>query len=167
MTAPSKSLLIRDPLPGDEAAWRRLWAGYCAFYEKTVPETVTAYTWTRIATPGGAMLGRVALWEGDVAGFTVSVLHEGSWTLHPICYLEDLFVDEKARGHGIGRTLIADLLSLAKERGWSRLYWHTRARKRAGPAPLRRVCGSGRFRPLPHRSRLDGRPASALPPCPS
>jgi GNAT superfamily N-acetyltransferase len=63
------------------------------------------------------------------------VLHEGSWTVHPICYLEDLFVDEKARGHGIGRALIADLLSLAKERGWGRLYWHTRE----GNAPARRL----------------------------
>ena len=27
------ALLIRDPRPDDEAAWRRLWAGYVAFYE--------------------------------------------------------------------------------------------------------------------------------------
>lgn len=135
MTAPGQSLLIRDPTPGDEAAWRRLWAGYCAFYERTVPEDVTASTWKRIVTPGGTMLGRLAPWQGEVVGFTISVLHEGSWTVHPICYLEDLFVDERVRGHGIGRALITDLLSLAKQRGWSRLYWHTRE----GNAPARRL----------------------------
>ena len=41
------------------------------------------------------------------------------------CYLEDLFVAEAARGHGLGRALIDDLVSLARSRGWSRVYWHT------------------------------------------
>jgi GNAT superfamily N-acetyltransferase len=128
-------LLIREPLPGDEAAWRRLWAGYCAFYQTTVTEAVTASTWRRLMIPEHAMFGRIALWKGDIVGFTISVLHEGSWTVHPICYLEDLFVDQNARGHGIGRALIADLLSLARERGWGRLYWHTRR----GNVPARRL----------------------------
>jgi GNAT superfamily N-acetyltransferase len=135
VTAPGKSLLIRDPLPDDEAAWRHLWAGYCAFYESTGAEAVTAATWKRIVTQGGTMLGRIALLDGVVRGFSISVLHQGSWTIRPICYLEDLFVDAKARGHGVGRGLITDLLKLAKERGWGRLYWHTRA----GNATARRL----------------------------
>ena len=98
-------------------------------------EAVTAGTWARILTPGSPLFGRIAEWKGELAGFTVSVLHQGSWTLDPICYLEDLFVAPKARGHGIGRALIADLLGRAKERGWSRLYWHTRQ----GNAPARRL----------------------------
>ena len=89
-----------------------------------MPEAVTAGTWARILTPGSPLFGRIAQWKGDVAGFTVSILHQGSWTLDPICYLEDLFVAPSARGRGIGRALIADLLGRAKERGWSRLYWH-------------------------------------------
>jgi GNAT superfamily N-acetyltransferase len=120
------ALLIRDPRPEDEAAWRRLWAGYVAFYESEVSAEVTEATWRRLLTPGSNMLGRIAEWHGDVAGFTVSVLHPTSWTLTPACYLEDLFVDPGMRGHGIGRALIEDLLTIARERGWSRLYWHTR-----------------------------------------
>jgi GNAT superfamily N-acetyltransferase len=131
----SRLLVIRDPAPHDEGAWRVLWTGYCAFYETSVAEAVTAGTWARILTPGSPLFGRIAEWKGEVAGFTVSVLHQGSWTLDPICYLEDLFVAPKARGHGIGRALIADLLARAKERGWSRLYWHTRQ----GNAPARRL----------------------------
>jgi hypothetical protein len=45
----------------------------------------------------------------------------------PICYLEDLFVDPEVRGLGVGQALIADLLKLGTERGWSRIYWHTRS----------------------------------------
>src|SRR5262245_34303367 len=113
----------------------RAHGGYCAFYETNVPDAVTAGTWTRMLTPGSPLFGRIAEWKGGVAGFTVSVLHQGSWTLDPVCYLEDLFVAPKARGYGIGRALITDVLARAKERGWSRLYWHTRK----GNAPARRL----------------------------
>ncbi|OYX22644.1 MAG: hypothetical protein B7Z10_12885 [Rhodobacterales bacterium 32-66-7] len=41
------------------------------------------------------------------------------------CYLEDLFVSPDARGHGLGRALIDDLITLARAKGWARLYWHT------------------------------------------
>jgi GNAT superfamily N-acetyltransferase len=119
-------LLIRNPKPEDEAAWRRLWSGYVAFYESEVSEEVTEATWLRLLSPDSNMFGRVAEWQGEVAGFTVSVLHPGSWTLKPMCYLEDLFVDPDRRGHGIGQALIEDLVTMGRERGWSRLYWHTR-----------------------------------------
>ncbi len=123
---PAPALVIRDPRPGDEAAWRLLWSGYIAFYESEVSEAVTVATWQRLFMPGSGMFGRIAEWDGAVFGFTVSVVHPGSWTLSPVCYLEDLFVDPKMRGHGLGRALIEDLVALARDRGWSRIYWHTR-----------------------------------------
>ena len=53
-------MLIRDPRPEDEAAWRRLWSGYVAFYESEVSDEVTAATWQRLLTPGSNMFGRIA-----------------------------------------------------------------------------------------------------------
>jgi GNAT superfamily N-acetyltransferase len=61
------------------------------------------------------MFGRIATWEDEVVGFTIAVVHPGSWTLAPVCYLEDLFVDPAARGRGIGRALIEDLLQRSAE----------------------------------------------------
>src|SRR3984957_8300238 len=123
---PHLTPFLRDPVAADEAAWRELWSGYNAFYETTVPEAVTARTWQRILDPAAPIFGRLAVVNDDVAGFSISVLHEGTWVVAPICYLEDLFVSPKIRGQGLGRMLIADLVDRAKSKGWSRLYWHTR-----------------------------------------
>ncbi|MBB2964112.1 GNAT family N-acetyltransferase [Methylobacterium sp. R2-1] len=128
-------MTIRDPAAADEADWRRLWVGYLAFYGEDLAEAVTAATWRRILDPASPVFARVAEREKRLVGMTVNVLHEGTWTVAPICYLEDLFVAPDARGTGLGRALIADLIALGKEQGWSRLYWHTET----GNAQARRL----------------------------
>jgi ribosomal protein S18 acetylase RimI-like enzyme len=120
-------MIIRDPSAQDEAAWRRLWSAYNAFYSVTLPDTVTQQTWQRILDPHSAIFARLAEDHGEVIGFSVSVLHEGTWTAEPICYLEDLFVDPGSRRQGAGWLLIQDLVDRAQTQRWSRLYWHTRA----------------------------------------
>jgi GNAT superfamily N-acetyltransferase len=117
---------IRDPHPADERQWRQLWAGYIGYYESKIPEEITAATWRRMLDPASAIHGRVAVSNGNVAGFAIYILHEATWTLGPACYLEDLFVAPETRGQGIGRALIDDLMQLGHQRGWSKLYWHTR-----------------------------------------
>jgi GNAT superfamily N-acetyltransferase len=122
---------IRDAIPTDEHSWRRLWAGYIAFYGAAVSEEVTAATWERVLDPAAPIIGRMAEQKGAVIGFALAVLHAGTWVTQPICYLEDLFVDPNARRSGVGYALIADLLQMGQQRGWSRLYWHTRSNNTA------------------------------------
>jgi GNAT superfamily N-acetyltransferase len=124
--ADTSAIAVRSLTEADSDSWRFLWDGYLAFYEASVPEEITQSTWLRLLD-GTTMIGRVAEREGRVLGFSASVLHEGTWTSAPICYLEDLFVNPDARGGGIGGALIEDLIQLGRQRGWSRLYWHTRA----------------------------------------
>jgi GNAT superfamily N-acetyltransferase len=124
---PQPTILIRDPVSGDETAWRELWSQYNDFYEVSIPEAVTARTWQRVLDPASTIFGRLAVAESEVAGFTISMLHETTWAIGPVCYLEDLFVAPKFRGRGIARLLIQELVDRAKSNGWSRLYWHTRA----------------------------------------
>jgi ribosomal protein S18 acetylase RimI-like enzyme len=40
-------------------------------------------------------------------------------------YLEDLYVDPKVRGGGVGRALINELEKIATQAGSKRLYWTT------------------------------------------
>jgi len=119
-------LTVRDLQAGDEAGWRVLWKGYNRFYATELPDAVTARTWRRLLDPHSPVIGRAAERDGQVAGFSHSVLHESTWRAAPVCYLEDLFVDPASRGGGIGRALMDDLVALGRQRGWSRLYWHTR-----------------------------------------
>lgn len=118
---------VRECRAEDETAWRRLWADYNHFYRATIPDLVTSTTWSRVVDPAAPVIGRLAESGGKSVGISVSVLHAGTWTMDPVCYLEDLFVDAAARGQGVGRALIEDLIALAGARGWSRLYWHTEA----------------------------------------
>ena len=87
---------------------------------------MTARTWQRILDPNSNIFCRLAVTDNLTMGFSICVLHEGTWTVTPICYLEDLFVEPKFRGKGIGRLLIQDLVDRARASSWSRIYWHTR-----------------------------------------
>ena len=119
------TVTIRDARPEDEARWRALWADYLAFYEVAVDADITDSTWRRVFDPASAIFMRVAEVDGAVAGFSLSLTHEGTWIHGKDCYLEDLFVDQSIRGKGIGRALLDDLVDLCRTNGWSRLYWHT------------------------------------------
>lgn len=126
---------VRDPMPGDEATWRALWDGYCAFYQERIGESVTATLWNRLLTPGWGVFARLATLrdasgagaEPAVVGIAHVVVHPGTWSTAPNAYLEDLYVSPEARGRGVGDALIADLAAMGRQRGWNRLYWHTRA----------------------------------------
>ena len=122
---PQSPTLIRPALPADEAAWRQLWQSYCEFYRTTLPDTVTTRTWSRILDPDSGVLCIVAEVDGQVYGFANCVIHENTWELQPVCYLEDLFVVASARGRGVGKALIEWLRNAMRAEGWARLYWVT------------------------------------------
>jgi GNAT superfamily N-acetyltransferase len=118
--------VIRAALPGDQAAWRKLWHGYCDFYGASIADAVTERTWKRILDPDSAIMCIVAEVDGQVYGFANCVVHENTWEIQPVCYLEDLFVIPAARGRGIGKALIDWLRNAMRAEGWARLYWMTR-----------------------------------------
>ncbi|KAA3510957.1 N-acetyltransferase family protein [Agrobacterium rosae] len=118
-------LSIRDASSQDQAEWLGLWSDYLAFYNVDLADEVTAHTWERIIDPASRVSARLAVLHGQVVGFAIHHFHDSTWVKTPDCYLEDLFINANIRGKGIGRALIDDLISICKDKGWSRLYWHT------------------------------------------
>ena len=123
----STAVSIRPASPHDEAAWRTLWAGYCRFYEVELGSAVTARTWQRICDPTSSIKAIVAEHPTlGVIGMANYILHDNTWELSPVCYLEDLFVDPGQRAAGVGAALIDWLVAAMGRHGWSRIYWMTK-----------------------------------------
>ncbi|MGB7262525.1 MAG: GNAT family N-acetyltransferase [Albidovulum sp.] len=117
---------ITTIVTGDKSEWLALWQAYLSFYEVNLDPAVTEHTWARLTDPSSPLNGRLARGEdGRALGFALHHHHVSTWVAGEDCYLEDLFVDAQARGMGVGRALIDDLIALARTHGWNRLYWHT------------------------------------------
>ena len=61
--------------------------------------------------------------DGEPRGFALFFHNFSTFEGKPGIYLEDLFVEPEARGHGLGKALLAHLAALAVERGCARLEW--------------------------------------------
>lgn len=118
--------LIRALLPEDKPQWLALWQGYLTFYETKLAPEITEETWNRLLVASGNIEGLVAVSAtGEIIGFTHYLLHGGTWGPGPVCYLEDLFVSEGARGSGAGHALIEALAKKGRAAGWQQIYWQT------------------------------------------
>lgn len=110
----------------DRPRWTKLWTAYLAFYKLSLPDEIFERTWTRLLN-GTAIHGLAARIDGQIVGLTHFLFHESAWTMAPVCYLQDLFVDDTARGHGVGRALIEAVAARARMRDSVRLYWMTQS----------------------------------------
>lgn len=123
-------MIIRPIQDGDEAKWRALWQGYLTFYKVSLAPDVTDNTWARISESRDGFSAFVALskdadGKDEMVGFAICLLHPSTWSPRPSCYLEDLYVNEAARGKGAGRALIETVYKFAEALKCHRVYWHT------------------------------------------
>ena len=116
---------LRNATPSEETHFLRLWHGFCTGYDMELPPEVTAFTWARLMDPSNPMTLRLACLDGTPQGFAIHQHHPSTWVMGDDGYLEDLYVDPAARGQGLGRALIEDLITIGRANGWRRLYWLT------------------------------------------
>jgi GNAT superfamily N-acetyltransferase len=111
--------------PEDRDRWEVLARGYKDFYETVVSDEGYEWTWERLRA-GAEAHGLGARLDGRLVGIAHYLFHATFWEAADACYLQDLFVDEAARGHGVARALIDRVAEAARERGASRYYWTTK-----------------------------------------
>ena len=118
--------LIRPLQPEDRDDWQRLWTGYLAFYNTTVPDTVYASTFARlIGSDPQDFDALIATVEGRPVGLAHFLFHRHAWKIEQVCYLQDLYVADEARGTGLGRALIEAVYARADAAGAPAVYWLT------------------------------------------
>jgi GNAT superfamily N-acetyltransferase len=119
------SFVIRPIEPADRARWEPLWQGYQTFYKVELAAGVTETTWQRFFDGIEPVNALVAEEGKELLGLVHYLFHRSTWMIGPICYLQDLFTAEKARGKGVGRALIEAVYARAPAAGAPRVYWHT------------------------------------------
>ena len=96
--------MIRDATPDDVPVIAELIRAL-AEYERLSHEVVLDESELRTYLFGERPYAEVILAEeaGEVVGFALFFHNYSTWTGKPGIYLEDLFVHEWARGHGLGK----------------------------------------------------------------
>jgi GNAT superfamily N-acetyltransferase len=125
----ASQIRVRPIAPGDFAAWLPLWHGYNAFYGRVgataLAEEITQTTWRRFFDAYEPVHALVAESDGQLLGLVHYLFHRSTTRIEPLCYLQDLFTVDAARGHGVGRALIEGVYARAQTAGCSRVYWQT------------------------------------------
>lgn len=124
-SAPTANVIIRPVGPDERAAWEPLWDGYIRFYKATLANGASDVAWSRFHDPAEPMHLLGAYVDGKLTGIVQYLFHRSTWTPGNYCYLQDLFVDDSARGLGLGRKLIEAVYEKASEAGASRVHWLT------------------------------------------
>jgi GNAT superfamily N-acetyltransferase len=65
----------------------------------------------------------IAEHDSQPAGFALSFFNYSTWVGRPGVYVEDLFVEPKLRGLGIGKALLQRTAAIAVENGCRRMQW--------------------------------------------
>ena len=106
-------------------SWSRLWKQYLLFYETQKSKEIFDLTFSRLIDANEPCEGYIALMDGNAVGIVHCIYHLHLWQEEKICYLQDLFVDENYRKHGVAQKLIAQIYESADHRNARGVYWLT------------------------------------------
>ena len=126
---------VRPLADRDHDRWRTLYAAYAAFYRTEQTDEQAERTWRWLRDPTSPVDGLVVEdRHGTVAGLAHVRPFPRPLSASTGGFLDDLYVDEPARGTGAVDALLAALRERAAERGWSVVRWitaHDNARAQA------------------------------------
>ena len=118
------SLSVRAAEPADVAEILRLIRALATYERKTdAVEATEASLQETLFGADARVFAHVALNGQRIVGLAVWFMNYSTWTGRPGIYLEDLVVDEEARGGGAGRAVLAAVAREAVRRGCARIDW--------------------------------------------
>ncbi len=125
----SDDISIRFVQRSDYERWLPLWDGYNEFYGRSgataLAGEITEMTWSRFFDAYEPVHALVAERDGELLGLAHYLFHRSTTAIEPVCYLQDLFTAQAARGKGVGRALIKGTYEQAQRAGTQRVYWQT------------------------------------------
>jgi GNAT superfamily N-acetyltransferase len=142
-------LSIRFVTQQDYDQWLPLWNAYNAFYGRTgvtaLSMDITQMTWSRFLDVKEPVRALVAERNERLLGLAHYLFHRSTTAIGPVCYLQDLFTSEAARGKGVGRALIEGVYQQAQLAGSTRVYWQTHQTNHTAMRLYDQVAENSRF----------------------
>lgn len=121
-----RGVLVREGPPGDELWWRRAFAAYRATGGLEPDDAVLDRVWAWIADPAAQARCLTASMDDELVGLAHVQVFERPIAGATGLWIDDLFVEESARGHGVGRVLLEAARRLAGNEGHDVVRWTTR-----------------------------------------
>jgi ribosomal protein S18 acetylase RimI-like enzyme len=135
--------------PDEAGTVARLMIGFRDHYGRSEPPDATFHSGIErlIADPGTEYLLAAAPDADEPAGVCQLRYRHSLWTASEDCWLEDLFVAERARRAGLGEALVACAISRARARGCGRIELDVSESNRAAWALYERMGFSPGYKP--------------------
>lgn len=121
-------ITIRPLTRHDHGSWEFLWReNLVHFGAGDVANEAMPVLWNRLMAEGEPLNGWLILKHGVPAGLAHVVLRLHTFSARRIGILEDLWISQAARRHGLAESCIAHLEREGRAQGWVRLEWETDA----------------------------------------
>ena len=117
---------VRSLNNGDYDAWLALFRCYADHYQVGLTGDSIAATWAWLNDPEHPVEGIVAEEGAALVGLAHYRAMPSPLRGRDIGFLDDLVVLPESRGNGVAEALIAEIDSIASERGWAMVRWITR-----------------------------------------
>ncbi len=104
--------------------WVKHWKIYLDLYGISHSAYNIEIVFNRLCEPSEKQMGCfVATEHGEFLGFINYVIMRNTWHPRDICFIQDVYVSENARGKRLGRSMMEKVIDSAKQRNLKQVFW--------------------------------------------